>query len=74
MISFIVGVNVAPTLLNIARRCTAQLGNVAFYEASGARLPFEDEIFDAVFCRHVLQAITNPADVLDEIVLARRVP
>jgi SAM-dependent methyltransferase len=66
--SSIIGLDVAPTLLDVARKRNIGHGNVAFYAASGAQLPFADETFDAVFCRHVLQAITNPAAVLDEMV------
>lgn len=68
----IVGLDVAPNLLDIARRRTAGLGNVTFCAGSGARLPFADETFDAVFCRHVLQAIENPAEVLEEMVRVLR--
>src|SRR5262249_55035875 len=52
----LVGLDIAPTLLSIARKRTAGLGNVTFRCASGSRLEEADATLDVVFCRHVLQA------------------
>lgn len=70
--SFIVGLDVVPKLLDLARRRTAGLGNVQVRAADGARLPFADATFDAVFCRHVLQAIQNPTEIIDEMIRVLR--
>jgi ubiquinone/menaquinone biosynthesis C-methylase UbiE len=62
----VVGVDVAPSLLDKARSLAAELPNVTFREADGRSLPFEDEAFDAVFFDSTLTHVPAPESALAE--------
>ncbi|HEX8435550.1 class I SAM-dependent methyltransferase [Archangium sp.] len=64
----ITGLDLAPTLLDIARRRTASSERITYLEGNGAHLPFEDGSLDGVFCRHVLHAVNRPELILDEMI------
>lgn len=56
-----------PHLERAALRCAAFGDRVRFEHADAFALPFPDETFDLVTCRHLLQAIPDPAPVIAEI-------
>jgi SAM-dependent methyltransferase len=64
----ITGLDLAPTLLDIARRRTSFSDRITYLQGNGAHLPFEDGSLDGVFCRHVLQAVSRPDLILDEMI------
>ncbi len=64
----ITGLDLAPTLLDIAQRRTASSDRITYRQGNGAHLPFEDDSLDGVFCRHVLQAVSRPELILDEMI------
>ncbi len=68
----ITGLDLAPSLLDIARRRTAGIDTISYRQGNGAELPFESASFDAVFCRHVLQAVSRPERILDEMLRVLR--
>jgi len=39
---------------------------IRFKEASGDKLPFKSNVFDLVFCQHVLEHVQNPEDFIKE--------
>jgi ubiquinone/menaquinone biosynthesis C-methylase UbiE len=63
----IVGVEISAEML---KRCPQEVPNLSFRQADVQQLPFEEESFDVVYCRYVLEHIQNPGQVLAE---ARRV-
>ncbi|HSP16457.1 MAG TPA: methyltransferase domain-containing protein [Thermoanaerobaculia bacterium] len=54
-------------LARAAARCAALGPRVRFEAADALALPYEGGTFDLVVCRHVLQAVPDPASVLAEI-------
>lgn len=66
----VVGVDVASSSLNKAR----DLPNVAFREADGRSLPFEDETFDVVVFDSTLSHVPGPERVLAEAFRVLRQP
>ncbi len=62
----VVGVDVAPSLLDKARSLAADLSNVTFRDADGCALPFEDEAFDAVVFDSTLTHVPGPERALAE--------
>jgi ubiquinone/menaquinone biosynthesis C-methylase UbiE len=62
----VVGVDVAPSLLTEARELAADLPNVAFLEADGRALPFEDASFDVVVFDSTLTHVPGPELALGE--------
>ncbi len=56
----VVGVDVAPSLLTKARKLAVDLPNVAFWEADGRALPFEDASFDVVVFDSTLTHVPDP--------------
>lgn len=62
----VVGVDVAPFLLNKARDLAQGLHNVTFREADGRSLPFEDETFDVVVFDTTLTHVPGPERALAE--------
>jgi SAM-dependent methyltransferase len=56
-----------PHLERAAARCAAFGPRVRFQSGDALDLPFDDASFDLVVCRHVLQAVPDPARVLSEI-------
>jgi len=62
----VVGVDVAPFLLNKARDLAQGLHNVTFREADGRSLPFEAETFDVVVFDTTLTHVPGPERALAE--------
>jgi ubiquinone/menaquinone biosynthesis C-methylase UbiE len=63
-----VGVDIEPShLVRAAKRCSEFGSRVRFEAGDAMALDFGDEKFDLVVCRHVLQAVPDPAPVLAEI-------
>ncbi len=56
-----------PHLVRASARCAAFGSRVRFEHGDALALPFDDESFDLVVCRHVLQAVPDAALVLAEI-------
>jgi ubiquinone/menaquinone biosynthesis C-methylase UbiE len=54
-------------LQRAAERCSAFGDRVTFQEGDALALPFPDQTFDLVICRHMLQAIPDAGRVLSEI-------
>jgi ubiquinone/menaquinone biosynthesis C-methylase UbiE len=65
-IGAVVGVDVAPSLLDKARTLATDLPNVTFREADGRSLPFEDEAFEAVVFDSTLTHVPGPERALAE--------
>jgi ubiquinone/menaquinone biosynthesis C-methylase UbiE len=60
----VVGVDVNPAMLDVARRTAPE----AEYQRADARsLPFPDESFDVVICAHTLQFLPGRADAATEL-------
>jgi SAM-dependent methyltransferase len=63
-----VGIDVEEPHLERARARCAQFGERVRFELGDAHhLAFDDDTFDLVVCRHVLQAVSDPRRVLEEI-------
>src|SRR5205823_2223822 len=63
-----IGVDLEEPHLERARAHCAALGaRVRFEVADALALPYDDAAFDLVVCRHVIQAVPDPAGVLAEI-------
>jgi len=56
----VVGVDIAPRLLNMARQRSAGLSNVGFIEGDAQTLAFAPRSFDAVFSRFGVMAFADP--------------
>jgi len=68
-----VGVDLEESHLARARARCARFGDRIRFEIGDAQaLPFGDGAFDYVVCRHVLQAVADPARVIAEIVRVMR--
>lgn len=65
-VGMVVGVDPAPTFLNKARELAAALPNVAFREADGRSLPFENEAFDVVVFDSTLSHVVGAERALAE--------
>lgn len=64
----LVGIDLEEAHLERARAKSKQFGSrVRFQSGDALKLPFPDESFDLVVCRHVLQAVPDPAQVVREI-------
>jgi SAM-dependent methyltransferase len=63
-----VGVDLEQQHLQYAAERCARFGErVSFQHGDAMALPFEDQSFDYVTCRHLLQAVPDPAPVIAEI-------
>ena len=63
-----VGIDLEQQHLDRARERCAEFGSrVRFQTGDALALPFDDEQFDLVVCRHVLQAVSDAARALAEI-------
>lgn len=65
----VVGVDLSPGMLDIARRLIAARGwkNVETREADAAQLPFPDESFDQVICSFALNIIPDYVQAIREV-------
>ncbi len=64
----VVGLDISKGMLNVARRKT----KVDFILGDAESLPFKDESFDAVICRHLLWTLPNPGRAISEWVRVAR--
>lgn len=62
----VVGVDINPIMLNMARRCAAGK-NIEWKEGSAISLPFPNESFDLVICQQGLQFFPNRIKALREM-------
>ncbi len=63
----VVGLDISEGMLKVARRKAKQRGlKVQFKLGDAENLPFKDESFDAVICRHLLWTLPNPKRALAE--------
>ncbi len=65
--SRVVGIDIDPVQLELARKRVNGLASVTFIEADATSLPFADASFDVVLSFGVLQHIANWEDALKEI-------
>jgi SAM-dependent methyltransferase len=63
----VVGVDLAPSLLDKARELAADLPNVRFEEADARSLPFADETFDVAVFDSTLSHVPEPERALAEV-------
>ncbi|MFI5490656.1 class I SAM-dependent methyltransferase [Micromonospora echinaurantiaca] len=64
----VVGIELSPAMLDIARQYAADLGRAAdLYEGDAEQLPFDDASFDAVVCALSLCTIPHPAEAIGEM-------
>ena len=54
--------------------CPASVSNLTFIRGDAHNMPFDDNSFDVVYCRYILEHVTNPLKVLNEVrrVLVKR--
>jgi ubiquinone/menaquinone biosynthesis C-methylase UbiE len=65
-VNSVLAVDTAPSLLDRARELAADLPNLAFQEADGRSLPFENEAFDVVIFDSTLSHVARPEDALSQ--------
>jgi SAM-dependent methyltransferase len=65
-VATVVGVDIAPTLLERARELAAHLPNVTFQQADAQELPFADDCFDVVIFDSTLSHVPRPDRALAE--------
>jgi ubiquinone/menaquinone biosynthesis C-methylase UbiE len=63
----VIGVDLMPELLAVARQRVIESDTVTFEQGDGFALRFPDEYFDLVVCRHVTQMVPEPERMLSEI-------
>lgn len=63
----IVGLDVNPGMLSVARAATSSDSAIDWYETSAEAMPFPDKSFDVVLCQMGLQFIPNKLQALKEI-------
>ena len=68
----VVGLDVVPPLLALARREADALGNVHFQEGEATRLPFPDASFDLVCCARTLHHVRRPELAIAEVARVSR--
>jgi len=63
----VVGIDLSKGMLEVAREKAKKFGlDVEFRIGDAENLPFEDESFDAVVCRHLLWTLPNPLKAVGE--------
>ena len=62
----LVGVDLAPSMVERARAKLSGKANVRFEQADAHDLPFDDASFDAVVCANTFHYFTHPRTVLEE--------
>jgi len=63
----VAGVDIAPNMLEIARRRANKQGvSINLVEASADALPFEDDTYDIVFSRHLFWTLPKPIEAIVE--------
>lgn len=66
----LVGIDLAETNLARAKRrfAVTEYPGLSFQQGDATALPFEDNSFDVALCRHMLQAVPDPARVIKEMI------
>uniref|UniRef100_A0A7J3TFU4 Methyltransferase domain-containing protein n=2 Tax=cellular organisms TaxID=131567 RepID=A0A7J3TFU4_9EURY len=63
----VTGVDISNGMLDIARKKAQKLGlNVQFVYGDAENLPFDEQTFDGVICRHLLWTLPNPERAISE--------
>src|SRR5579875_241588 len=63
----VTGLDLAPAMIRRAREKAAEHGlEIEFAVGDAGSLPWADQCFDVVLCRHLLWALNDPAAALDE--------
>jgi arsenite methyltransferase len=62
----------AEAMIEVAKKNLAEFGNVEYHVADGAKLPFEDEMLDAVFANMYLHHTVDPLAAIREMVRVLR--
>lgn len=65
-VASVVGVDLAPALLEKARAAAAEMPNVRFEEGDGRSLPFEGAMFDIVTSDSMLSHVPSPEQAIGE--------
>lgn len=64
----ITGIDISPEMLEVARRCSAELSRAAdLREGDAHDLPFDDASFDSVVCTYSLCNIPDPQQAVHEM-------
>ncbi len=63
----VVGLDISESMLSVARKKAEQKGlRIQFKLGDAENLPFKDDSFDAVICRHLIWTLPNPKRALAE--------
>ncbi len=63
----VVGIDLSKGMIEVAKQKARKLGvNVEFELGDAENLPFSDNSFDAVICRHLLWTLPNPQKAIEE--------
>lgn len=65
--SEVTGIEIAPDQIKKARANFSETPNLIFLEGDALSLEFKESSFDVVYCRYVLEHVSDPAVVLSEI-------
>jgi SAM-dependent methyltransferase len=65
--STVTGIEIAPGQIEKARADFSETPNLKFLEGDALSLEFMEASFDVVYCRYVLEHVSDPARVMDEI-------
>ncbi len=49
------------------KKCPITVSNLTFINGDAQDMPFEDDSFDVVYCRYILEHVNNPLKVLNEV-------
>ena len=63
----VVGIEIDPSLVKLTNSRLKTLKNAYCVQADGFYLPFSDGTFDICICSHVLEHVTNPHKMVEEI-------
>ena len=47
--------------------CPSSISNLTFVKGDAHNMPFDDNSFNVVYCRYILEHVTNPLKVLNEV-------
>jgi ubiquinone/menaquinone biosynthesis C-methylase UbiE len=64
----LIGVDLAEPHIRRARELYGDLKHLSFRQGDATALPFEANAFDVALCRHMLQAVPDPAAVIREMI------
>ena len=49
--------------------CPASVSNLTFIKGDAHNMPFDDNSFNVVYCRYILEHVANPLKVLNEVLV-----